>query len=96
MAPGGSPAAPRGARYRHASRSAVHHGEDPRAFAGANSRGGASTVAVPARTISTTLEELRREQGRFMPDADAFVVRAELIVNTLALAKSEVSVTTRS
>jgi hypothetical protein len=38
------------------------------------------------RTISTTLEELRREQGRFMPDADAFVVRAELIVNTLALA----------
>ena len=38
------------------------------------------------RTISTTLEELRREQGRLVPDADAFVVAAELIVNTLASA----------
>lgn len=38
------------------------------------------------QTICTALEELRREQGRLLPDADAFVVGAELITNTLASA----------
>ena len=38
------------------------------------------------RTICAVLEELRREQGPLLPDADAFVVGAELIANTLASA----------
>lgn len=41
---------------------------------------------VQRRTISAALGALRREQGRFIPDADAFVVDTELIVNTLASA----------